>query len=107
MVIETQTKPVTLTAAEERLMHISSELLDLSVMLERAKVVVNSVLDYFGDRKEDHEKNQGMYLLHYYDNARVFSWIANEYVYNALQLTEKLMEDIELNIEGDKKNEDR
>lgn len=107
MAIETQTEPVTLTPAEERLMNISSELYDLTVMLERAKVVMDSVYDYFGYRKEVHVKNQGKDLLQDYDNARVFSGIVNEYVYDALQLTEKIMDGIDLNIERGKKNEDK
>lgn len=107
MVTETQTESVALAAAKEQLMNISSELLDLSVMLERAKVAADSVLDYFGYRKEVHEENQGAYLLYHYDNARVFTGIVNEYVYDALQLTDKIMDSIDLNAERGNRNENK
>lgn len=107
MVTETQTESVALAAAKEQLMNISSELLNLSVMLERAKVATDSVYDYFGYRKEVHEKNHGRDLLRDYDNTRVFTGIANEYVYDALQLTDKIMDSIELSTERGKRNENK
>lgn len=107
MVTETNIEPITVIPAEEQLMNISSELYDLAVMLERAKVATDSVFDYFGYRKEVHEKNHGRDLLMNYDNARIFTGIANEYVYDALQLTDKIMDSIELNTERGNGNENK
>ena len=88
---------VELTDNEKQLLHIADELLDLSVMLERAKVVTDNLyLHYFGDRKEVHEESRGMWLLHEYDDARVLNGIANDYVYDALQLAKKIMENIDI-----------
>lgn len=54
--------PVELTDNEKQLLHIADELLDLSVMLERAKVVTDNLYTYyFGDRKEVHEESRGIY----------------------------------------------
>lgn len=83
------------TAEQMRLIDISNELLDLSVMLERAQSVMrNLVSDYFGDSKEEHEKSRGTWLLYNYDDARIFSGIANDYVYGAVQFVDRLMESI-------------
>ena len=52
-----------------------------------------------------HEESRGMWLLYEYDDARVLNGIANSYVYDALQLTEKIMENIDIRLERGKENE--
>ena len=79
------------------LLSISNELLDLYVMLERAQAITrNLVSDYFGDRKEVHDKDKGSRLIYDYDDARVFSGIANEYVFDALHFVDELMDKIDI-----------
>lgn len=92
------------TSEANCLLGISSELLDLHVMLERAQAITkNLVSDYFGDRKEVHEKDKGSRLICHYDDARAFSEIANEYVYDALHFVDELMDKI--GIEAAKRRE--
>ena len=87
------------------LLSISNELLDLYVMLERAKAVTgNLTTDYFGDRKEEHEKDRGAKLVFYYEEARIFSGIANDYVFEALKFVEEIMNRID--VEAAKHRED-
>lgn len=84
------------TSEVKCLLSISNELLDLSVMLERAQAITrNLVADYFGDRKEVHEKNGGHNLVYHYDDARIFTGIANDYVFEALHFVYELMDKID------------
>lgn len=93
------------TSEVKCLLSISNELLDLYVMLERAHAVTgNLTSEYFGDRKEEHEKDGGVKLVFFYEGARIFSWIANDYVFEALKFVEELMNKID--IEAAKHRED-
>lgn len=78
------------------ILDISNELLSLSVMLERAWSVTECIMEYyFGDRKEVHEKNGGANLVYCYDMARNFAGIANEYVCNAKEFTDRLLDHVD------------
>jgi len=76
---------------QERLVDVRDTLLDLSCLLEKGLAATRNLsAGYFGDRLENHKENNGMWLLYDYDAARVFSDIANDYVYRAFQTVEEL-----------------
>ena len=84
------------TASTKKLLTICNTILELSCILERGHAVAQSLVsDYFADCVKVHEKNQGMWLLHCYDKARVFSEIAADYYEQALQMADKLMNSID------------
>ena len=83
-------------ASTKQLLTICNTLLELSCVLERGHVVARHLVsEYFADHMKEHEKNQGLWLLHYYDYARIFAEIADDYYEQALQMTDRLMDNID------------
>lgn len=96
-VIRTWNSRVEIPKNTKQLTDICDTLLELSVSLESGLTVVqNLIQNYFGNIKKKHEESDGKWLLYYYDEARVFSRITRDYIYEALQMTNNLTDSIEL-----------
>lgn len=89
-------------ASKKQSLTICNTLLELSCVLEKGHVVAQHlVTEYFSNQLKEHEENKGMWLLHYYDYARVFAEIAADYYEHALQMTDRLMNSIDSKNAGD------
>ncbi len=91
----------------EQLFRATSELLNISIVLEKASMAIGNLCDsYFALNIESHEKDGGIQLLFGYDEARVFCNIVSDYVEKAMELTDNLQNSINIK-EGGKPHERR
>lgn len=85
-------------------LQMSDDLYEISLMLDKALAVAGILTsEYFGSRKEVHEKNRGSELIHNYDEARLFSCIESDYMYNAREFLESIIEKLNQDVEREQK----